>query len=155
MKKPAVKGKTGITREMVKDYLTANPEFFTSPDESIRRMLLDMKIPTEDIPNTISLSDFQSRLWRKRAEETEEHKKIIIEDHLYNHKVAIEINKAVLKIMAEGKLQELCLKLEEVFKKDFGVDGYKLALFGKPPSSANYETWNYASLAAGGDEAVA
>lgn len=140
------KKKATITRKQVLDYLAAHPDFFASSTGKTQEVLFNLQIPHDRPENTISLLEYQNNLWRERAEMAENGQKTILADLQYNINVTKEMCRATLSIADSRDLASLASALDKIFKDNFKLEAYKLALFSKAPKSKFYSSWDRNSL---------
>ena len=134
-KKPITKP---LSSSVVQEYLRNNLDFFATNNKDIQQLLYDIKVPHESGANTISLLEYQNKLWRKKAMQAEEQQRLLFSDINYNRDVMSIIHKAALQVINAADLQSLCRELEEIFIKDFKITSYSLVFFISLPESKQY-----------------
>ena len=141
-----VKKKTTLTRKQVLDYLRDRPEFFNTKDQPTIKLVQDLELTHDDVPNTISLSEYQNLMWRDKCDKAEKLYKLTMDDVRYNQKLMKKMNQAALSFIPLNNLLSVCQTIHKVIREDLKVPIYKLVFFTKLSKSKYYTQWNKSSL---------
>lgn len=113
--------------EAVRDYLTANPDFF----EHNPRLLRSLNVPHSS-GDAVSLVERQISVLRQKDLKLERQLKDLISVARANDVLSAKIHELTLQLMAAGDLAATVLAVEEAMRSGFGADQAVLIIFGEP-----------------------
>lgn len=126
---------TGITDDMLLEYLQRNPDFFARHPS----LLADLEIPHEH-GGAISLVERQVSVLREQNQQTRKRLHELIEIARQNEELARRMHKLALTLMDAGDPKEVFSTIYDNLKKNFHADRAVVRLFADPAFVDSFPT---------------
>lgn len=147
-RKPEFVGE-GISEELVRDYLEANPDFFEHNEDLLR----SLRVP-HGAGDAVSLVERQVSMLRQKELKLNRQLRELIEVARANDTLAAKIHELALQLLAAHDLSKTVRAVEHAMRSGFGADQSVLVVFGDPDAFADVEAGRFFRVADRHDESL-